>query len=155
MDVWRIGDPAGAFPVWSAGGAMIFPGRWNNDGDAVIYASQHYSLAMLEKLAHWNGFFPDDQCFVKVSVPVGTSYEVFQAASHIGWNGPLQSISRDFGSRWLSERRSAILIVPSVIAPMENNVLVNPLHSDAARIVPGLEQPVWRDARLVSEPQQI
>jgi len=129
---------------------MIYPGRWNNDGNPVIYASQHYSLAMLEKLAHLNGFFPDDQCFVKASIPAGISYEVFQTAAHIGWDAPIHSVSRDFGTRWVSEMRSAILIVPSVIAPMENNVLVNTAHPDAARIVPGLEQPVWWDDRLLT-----
>ena len=46
------------------------------------------------------------------------------------------------------EVRSAILIVPSVVARMERNVLINPAHVDAARIRPGLEVPVTWDARL-------
>jgi RES domain-containing protein len=155
MTVYRIGDAAGEFAVWHPGGAMRYPGRWNVMGDAVIYAAQAYSLAMLEKLAHWNGVLPQNQHFVAAMIPAGVSYEVFQPAAHVGWNAGVQMVAKRFGSIWLREVRSAVLIVPSVIAPMENNVLVNPLHSDAARIVPGLEQPVWWDARLVSEPQQI
>ena len=50
LTVWRIGDAAGLWPVWHAGGAMIFPGRWNESGEAVIYAAERYSLAMLENL---------------------------------------------------------------------------------------------------------
>jgi RES domain-containing protein len=150
MTVYRIGDPAGEFPVWHPGGAMRHPGRWNVTGDAVIYAARAYSLAMLEKLAHWNGLLPRDQHFVSATVQAGVSYEVFQAAAHVGWNAPVQTVAKQFGSIWLREVRSAVLVVPSVIAPMENNVLINPLHGDAARIVPGLEQPIWWDDRLLA-----
>jgi RES domain-containing protein len=58
-------------------------------------------------------------------------------------------VAKRFSSIWLREARSAVLIVPSIIAPTENNVLVNPLHPDAAGITLGLEQPVWWDARLL------
>jgi RES domain-containing protein len=149
MTVYRIGDPAGEFPVWHPGGAMRHPGRWNVTGSAVIYAARAYSLAMLEKLAHWNGVMPPHQHFVAAVVPAGISYELFQPAAHVGWNAGVQMVAKRFGSMWLREARSAVLIVPSVIAPMEDNLLVNPMHPDAARIVPGMEQPVWWDARLL------
>jgi RES domain-containing protein len=129
---------------------MRHPGRWNVTGDAVIYAAQAYSLAMLEKLAHWNGILPPNQHYVAAVIPAGVSYEVFQPAAHVGWNAPVQMVAKRFGSIWLREARSAVLVVPSVIAPMENNVLINPLHGDAARIVPGLEQPIWWDDRLLA-----
>jgi RES domain-containing protein len=149
MDVWRIGDPAGAYPVWHAGGAMINPGRWNTDGDPMIYASEHYSLSMLEKLAHWNGILPPNQHYVQASIPVGVSYEVFQPAAHIGWDAVVQTVAKGFGSTWMLQKRSAVLIVPSAIAPVEKNVLINMAHPDAARIVPGREIPVWWDSRLL------
>lgn len=38
-------------------------------------------------------------------------------------------VSLDAGDRWASSLRSLLLVVPSVIVPEENNVLLNPLHS--------------------------
>ena len=36
---WRIGDPAGEFPIWDDGGARRTSGRWHEAGAGVIYAS--------------------------------------------------------------------------------------------------------------------
>jgi RES domain-containing protein len=41
---------------------------------------------------------------------------------------------RDTGDRWLAERRALALRVPSVIVPQERNVLLDPLHPQAAGI---------------------
>ena len=148
LHLWRIGDPAGEHPVWNAMGAMLYPGRWNAEGDAVIYAAATYSLAMLEKLAHWSGKLPANQHFVEAVVPVGVSYEVFQPSSHPGWDTEASDTSKKFGATWLKEGRSAILMVPSVLSPAERNFVVNTRHPDAAQIRPGLETPVHWDQRL-------
>ncbi|UEM07238.1 RES domain-containing protein (plasmid) [Skermanella rosea] len=42
--------------------------------------------------------------------------------------------SRRFGTAWLAEKRSAALLVPSVIIPVETNILINPGHPDAAGV---------------------
>ena len=56
---------------------------------------------------------------------------------------------REFGDRWLDERRSLALRVPSVIVPQESNILLNPLHPQAAGIRI-LEQTEFRfDPRMV------
>ena len=52
MRAYRIGDPAGLFPVWSTEGAKRVSGRWHEAGADVIYVSENYSTAMLEKLVH-------------------------------------------------------------------------------------------------------
>ena len=49
MRAYRIGDPAGQFPVWSAEGARRVSGRWHEPGAEVIYASTTCSTAMLER----------------------------------------------------------------------------------------------------------
>ncbi len=38
------------------------------------------------------------------------------------------SISRELGTRWLTERASAVLRVPSVVIPRESNYVINPEH---------------------------
>ena len=79
LRAYRIGDPAGRFPVWSAEGAKRTSGRWHEAGAEVIYASASYSTAMLEALVHWNGALPPNQHFIEVTIPKGTSYEVVTA----------------------------------------------------------------------------
>ena len=148
MRAYRIGDPAGQFPVWSTEGARRVSGRWHEAGAEVIYASEHYSTAMLEALVHWNGALPPNQHFIKVTIPGGTSYEVATADIVPNWFDPSGEASRRFGRRWYGENRSAILIVPSVVARMERNVLVNRRHPESERLTAGLETPVWWDERL-------
>lgn len=145
---FRIGDPAGEHAVWSDGGARRAAGRWHEVGAGVIYASENYSTAMLEKLVHFAGELPPNQHFIEVTIPAGVSYEVVNPDLLDGWAAPSMAVARRFGVNWYDEKRSAVLVVPSVVARMERNFLLNTGHADFARIRTGLETPVWWDARL-------
>ena len=149
MRVFRIGDPKGKYPIFSGEGAAVTEGRWHNRGQEVIYTSAHYSTAMLEKLAHYNGVLPPDQHFIEIEIPAGTSYEVVTKDILPDWDLLDSPQARVHGSKWLDEKRSAILIVPSYVAREEQNVLINPKHPDSARIRQPLEKPVWWDKRLL------
>ena len=151
LTVWRIGDPEGRWPIYSADGAIRNDGRWHRKGQAVIYTSEHYGTALLEKLVHYNGVLPPNQHFITIDLPVGTSYEVVTRDSLPGWDDENQLVSRAYGSHWIDKKRSAILIVPSVPAREENNVIINPGHPDSGSAKPDLEKPVRWDNRLFSE----
>lgn len=86
---------------------------------------------MLEKLVHWNGHLPPNQHSVEITIPTGTSYEVFSAEHHPDWFRPDGETARRYGHGWYDQCRS-LLVVPSVIARMEENLLINPAHPDAA-----------------------
>src|SRR3546814_8257162 len=58
---YRIGGPAGKYPIYDDEGARMFPGRWNTTNSPMLYSSEHYATALLEKLAHFNGVLPDNQ----------------------------------------------------------------------------------------------
>lgn len=116
----------------------------------MIYAAQHYSTAMLEKLVHGSGSIPPNQHFVEIMLPNGLSYEVVEEYTLPGWHEPAAAIARSFGEVWHGELRSVLLFVPSVVARMERNILINPDHADFARITHGLHRPVWWDTRLFS-----
>ena len=151
---YRIGDPRGQFPVWSAEGAKQVPGRWHAVGDEVIYAARHYSTALLERLVYCNGLLPPNQHSVEVTIPHGVSYEVLSTDCLPDWYDPGCAAARAFGSMWYRDCRSAILFVPSVVARMEQHIVVNPGHSDfrERRIDVGLETPVCWDRRLFLDP---
>lgn len=145
---WRIGDPDGRFPIYSEEGARRNEGRWHAKGQEVIYTSEHFGTAMLEKLVHYNGVLPPNQHFIEIQIPSGVSYEVVTKDSLKGWDNADGAVSREFGRKWVEENRSAILMVPSVVSREENNVLINPNHKDSGRIKIGHEQPVRWDDRL-------
>ena len=62
---------------------------------------------------------------------------VYAAAERLSPDSPVlanEHESRRFGTAWLTEKRSAVLLVPSVIIPVETNILINPGHPDAAGV---------------------
>jgi RES domain-containing protein len=152
LHCYRVGDPAGRYPIFDATGSTLYPGRWNEVTSPMIYTSEHYSTAILEKLVHGSGFLPPNQHFIEIAIPAGVTYEVFSEAHHPGWHAPDCAVARAFGHRWYIEKRSALLLVPSVVARIERNVLIHPDHTDFGRIRPGLHTPIWWDARLFAAP---
>lgn len=148
LTCFRIGDPAGEYPIYDSEGARLFPGRWNTAQSPIIYTSEHYSTAMLEKLVHASSVLPPGQHFIRITIPNGVSYEIFQTAAHPGWDAKNEAICKTFGATWFAEQRSALLLVPSLPARLERNVLINPRHPEAVAITHELPEPVWWDDRL-------
>ena len=103
---------------------------------------------MLEKLARGNGSLPPNQHFITITISKGTSYEIVSKDHLPGWDVLEPKISGEFGARWVSESRSAILLVPSYVARLERNIVINPAHPDSAGIETRLPEPVWWGERL-------
>lgn len=148
LTAYRIGDPAGAYPIFDATGSTLFPGRWNTTGSPLIYTSEHYSTALLEKLVRGSGRLPPNQHFVRITIPRGLTYEVFSPPSLPEWDSLPPTSSRAFGAQWRVECRSLVLIVPSIVARLDNNVLINPAHPEFRHVEASLHQPVFWDRRL-------
>ncbi len=144
----RIGDPAGSYPIFDATGSTIAPGRWNTIGSPMIYASEHYSTALLEKLVHGSGRLPPNQHYITITIPRGLTYEMFAPASLPEWDRMPATTSKMFGEKWCLEKRSVILIVPSVVARLDRNVLINPAHTEFPHITTSLHEAVFWDRRL-------
>jgi RES domain-containing protein len=137
-------------PIWSGIGAAMVGGRWNSPGRPAIYGSLSFACAMLEILVHASiGRIPASHSFVVAELPDTVLIERHEAgALPEGWDGEDSSIARQLGDQWLQEARSAVLVVPSVIARLEFNVVVNPLHADASEFVVSPSQKVIWDRRL-------
>ncbi|KAA9010830.1 RES domain-containing protein [Sphingobium limneticum] len=148
LTAYRIGDPDGVHPIYDSEGARLYQGRWNMPASPIIYTSEHYSTAMLEKLVHASSVLPPNQHHIRIIIPNGTSYEIFQTAAHPGWDGKDEGLCKAFGQIWYEGRRSAILLVSSMVARVERNILINPTHPDARGISHDLPKPVWWDERL-------
>jgi RES domain-containing protein len=106
-------------------GARLFGGRWNSRGRPVVYLAEHPALAALEVRVHLDLPFellPADYVLVRVILPDSPN-AVFV----------IDDDSVAMGDIWLSDARWATLRVPSVLIPHAWNVLLNPLHPDAAQ----------------------
>jgi RES domain-containing protein len=145
---WRIAD--GRFDPFSPVGAALIGGRWNSPGRGVIYASRSFAGAMLECLAHAGiGRVPRTHVAVEIAIAEAVAVERQDASGlPAGWERADLRVARAFGDAWIRERRTAVLIVPSVVARREGNILINPLHPDFSGIVAGAPEPVVWDARL-------
>lgn len=150
---YRIGIHSNMYPIFDGTGAKLYPGRWNSNFP-VIYCGENYSLAMLEKLVHSNtGDIPSNQQWIEITIPVGTTYETVTTYSLKDWTKP--STSKVFGDTWLSSKRSCILFVPSLIAPVESNILINEAHPQFKNIDTSINHPVIWDSRLFSKAEEV
>jgi RES domain-containing protein len=83
------------------------------------------------------------------SVPDEVAVERHDASAFpAGWDAEDSSFARLFGDQWLAEARSAVLVIPSVVAKLEWNALVNPLHADSAKLIISAQEKVVWDRRL-------
>lgn len=142
VSLWRI---AADTPLWTAEdmagkGAAHQGARWNHPGEHVTYAATSISLAAWETRAHFGkgGALPWNRYLVRVDVPddVWATREILPRPPPIGWDAiPEGRVSRAAGSAWLGAGRTALLAVPSVVIVEEDNVLINPAHPDAERLM--------------------
>ena len=139
--LFRVATETRSYPAddLSGGGAAAEPGRWNKKGESVLYAATSVALATLETAAHVNpAGLPLNKFLVRIVVPpkAWTRREILDINA-IGptWKAvPPGATSERAGSDWLRSLPSALLLVPSVIAPEEYCVLINPAHPDAKDI---------------------
>jgi RES domain-containing protein len=139
--LWRIaGDmPGSAADVLNGEESVESGGRWSRAGTALVYLCTSPALACLETLVHLpSGPLPEDRFLVEVQVPpnVWAARRVFAADECLGWDAvPHGPVSQEWGMRWIQGQGSALAFVPSVIAPEVSNVLLNPAHAHAHRIL--------------------
>jgi len=90
-----------------------------------------------------------------VTIPVRIDERFIEIADSLpdNWRQlPAPPSTRELGSRWVAESRSAVLRVPSIVVD-EFNYLLNPRHPDFARLEIGGPQPFSFDPRLIPLPR--
>jgi RES domain-containing protein len=139
--VWRIATDTPDYEAddLSGAGAKATGGRWNEKGAAVLYCSASIALAALETLVHLGSAgLPLNRYLVRLDIPdhIFAAAEVLDAATApVGWDArPAGRASIACATRWLAGRKTLCLVVPSIVAPEESNILINPLHPDIGRI---------------------
>ncbi|MBI3392555.1 MAG: RES domain-containing protein [Nitrospirae bacterium] len=147
LRVYRIADRR--HPIFDGYGALVHGGRWTSPGKRIIHASLTMACAMLEALAHTGiGRFPKNQAWIEIMISAGLRIEEVMGEDVPGWDSPDFRASRRFGDPWAETKRSAILIVPSVVSRTDRNVLINQDHPDFGKIGHTRPKPLVWDKRI-------
>ena len=151
--VWRITKLRYASAAYEGEGARMFGGRWNREGLPVAYAAENLSLAALETLVHVSAsqVLPD-QVAIPCRIPdeLATDAWVEDDLPDDWRTVEGHEELRAMGSDWLANGTSCVLLVPSVVIPEENNVLINPEHPDFSQLDIGETRAFRFDPRLLS-----
>jgi RES domain-containing protein len=150
MQIWRICRARFADEAFSGLGARRFGGRWNSPGVPMVYASSSLALAAMELFVHLEpNLQPDDLVSIEARLPEG------EPSRRLGpdelpaewWTDDFEPL-RTIGDRWIGEKSSLAMEVPSAALRMEWNVLVNPLHPAVGAIRVEKPQAFRFDARM-------
>ena len=133
---WRIVRAARVNSAFTGEGARIYGGRWNSPGTAVIYVSEHESLAALELVVHLTPIPPDDRYLsfrLEWEDKLTDHFPVKNLPTH--WNAePPGSKTMQIGDEWVRAGKYVALAVPSVLSASDLNFLLNPKHPDFKKI---------------------
>lgn len=147
MEVFRVTLAKYADSLFASG----WEGRWNKEGERVIYTASSRSLACLENVVHrrGQGLLADFRVMV-IYVPDHLPHQRVELADLAkDWNRKTDvSDSQQHGSSWYIEGQTPVLSVPSAVVPMERNVVINAEHPDSDTIQLIHTEPFYFDPRL-------
>lgn len=149
--MWRLSKASYAQTALSGRGSALRAGRWHARGRPVVYAASSASLALLETLVHVDRTDLLQVAYVTVALDIPEALVERVAAEDLpaNWRAwPHSASTRVLGTAWFDERRSAALVVPSVVVPREWNVLLNPTHPDFRHVRVSAPEPFPVDPRL-------
>jgi RES domain-containing protein len=149
---WRIVRAARVTGAFTGEGGRVYGGRWNSRGTAVVYVSEHESLAALELFVHTMPLPPTERYLsfrLEWEDKLSEYFPLKNLPPH--WNAePPTFETMQIGDDWVHRGRSVVLAVPSVLSTSEMNFLLNPRHSDFRKIK--ISEPIeyYFDPRLLN-----
>jgi RES domain-containing protein len=133
---WRIVRAARVHSAFTGEGGRVYGGRWNSRGTAVVYLSEHESLAALELFVHTMPLPPTER-YLSFQLEWKDKLTEYFPLKNLPtrWNAePPTFETMQIGDEWIHRGKSVALAVPSVLSTSEMNFLLNPRHTDFHRI---------------------
>lgn len=127
-------------------------GRWNKEGEHVVYASTTRALALLENLVHRRHLGIEVSfTLLTIEVPEKSLIETIQVKSlPEGWQKSTNYKNCQSSTRaWFKGNKALVLKVPSSIIPEEFNAMINTNHPLFTNIKIKKRQEFTVDQRLV------
>ena len=137
------------YPPISGSGTFRWGSRWISPERYVVHAAESWSLAVLENLVHWQrSRLPPTLACVPVDVPDSIEQEKLLRTDLPEADTRDYAPFREIGDEWYDRGESAILWVPSLVSPVEFNLLLHQEHEDFDHIIVREALPVPVDPRL-------
>ncbi|WP_348762195.1 RES domain-containing protein [uncultured Salinisphaera sp.] len=136
MRCWRIYHRRFADAL-SGEGARRYGGRWNPRGLPTLYLASTPSLAMAEKLVQ-APMLSQANDFLAAEIEIDARHLPLFTAADLPerWNAePFTSATPAFGAKQFLELGRLGFRVPSVVVPLEYNIVIHTAHTDFSRFV--------------------
>lgn len=145
--VYRIVSPQ--YPPFDGTGTHRWGSRWISPHQYVVHTAELYALAVLENLVHWqSSAVPKGLVCVAADIPDDVEQEELDRKDLPKADADDYAAFREIGDEWYQRGETAVLWVPSIVSPVEANVLVNQTHKDFARLTIHKPAPARIDPRL-------
>ena len=134
MILWRISNHLSL----TGSGVPRASGRWHTRGRRIVYCAQTPAAALLEVLVHFElevRGLPVRYRLLRVQAPDDVEAEQVSRDTLPADRVDNTDLTRATGDAWLARNRSPLLLIPSAVVPEAYNILLNPAHPDAGRIV--------------------
>ncbi|WP_200897578.1 RES family NAD+ phosphorylase [Arsukibacterium ikkense] len=130
MQLYRLVHTKWASQAFDGEGARLYGGRWNSKGQRCIYTAGSEALAILEILVHLNNRAALTQFrLFQLNIAKQDLLRIDLSKLPDSWQAqPATADTARIGDDWLAKQASLALSVPSVLAPREHNILLNPQH---------------------------
>ena len=135
----------------SGRGAEKSGGRWNSKGTAMAYTGISRALCTTEIAVHTPlGNVPHDYVLVTIEWPDSVRFlKLDPNKLPKDWRSfPHPNSTQLLGDGFISENKSLIMRVPSVVVQGEYNFLINPFHKEFSKIKVVKTEPFVFDERL-------
>ncbi len=157
MRIYRISH----FANLTGEGGRRASARWHHKGRPVVYCTSNAAAAILEAIAYIArgdpSLLPSTFQLLEIELPDAVNREIVSLDRlPANWKQTLAH-TRRLGDNWLRLQATAVLVVPSALAPATTNFLLNPAHPEllpsgksSVRIVRVQQHPF--DSRLFEGP---
>lgn len=112
-------------------------GRWNSEGNKVIYSADSIALAFLENMIRRQGVgFNLDFKIMVIEVLDKTKITILNPDDlNPDWRDHNNySQCQKIGNQWYDENKTLLLKVPSAVLPQSFNFVINTTHADYKKI---------------------
>ncbi len=151
---YRIVSPK--YPPFDGSGTYRWGSRWISPGQYVVHAAESYALAVLENLVHWQtSTLPATLVCVAVDIPDRIDQEELERSDLPKAKPNDYAPFREIGDDWYERGDTVALWVPSLVSPVESNLLFNQQHKDFAKLKVHAAVPAQVDSRLLGPAKSV